>query len=64
MVYVFFRFELDLEMEVQDTMNPKNINLVEVETICNSWKEIKSEQTVCAFYKVNNEDGIHLSIDS
>ena len=49
-------------MEIQDTMNPKNIKLVDVKTICNSWKEIKSEQTVCAFYKVSNEDGIYLWI--
>ena len=58
--YIFFRSNLDLKMEIQDTMNPNNIKLIEMETICKSWKQIKSKQTVCAFYKASDEDGIYL----
>ena len=31
-------------------MEPKNIDLTEVETLRNTWNRITSKQSVCAFY--------------
>ena len=44
-------------MENENAMNPKNIELVEVETIRSAWKEITAKQKVCAFYKTSDDDG-------
>lgn len=44
-------------METQDTMNSKNMLLIEVETIRSYWKDVTSKQKVCSFYKASDEDG-------
>ena len=36
-------------------MNPNNIELVEVNTLRNSWKKVSTKQYVCAFYNERDE---------